>query len=164
MSLLGAVAYLSHTRLDAAVFICALQRHAAKPQIEHVRKLSKLLTWVHKHPKKLAYKRRQGAESNIRAISDAAFKTETEDGYSLRGVTYLRGAARDAFDTKTATVHAIDWVCKAQRHVCRRTFAAELLGAGDAVDQGILVSHMLYEVQHGVLTAVQARERRIARG
>ena len=27
MSLLGAIAYLSHTRVDVCVFICALQRH-----------------------------------------------------------------------------------------------------------------------------------------
>ena len=67
-------------------------------------------------------------------------------------------------DAKSATVHVIDWVCKAQRHVCRSTFAAELLVVGDAVDQGILVSHMLYEVQHGVITATQARERRSAHG
>ena len=31
MSLLGAVAYLTHTRMDVAVFICALQRHTSAP-------------------------------------------------------------------------------------------------------------------------------------
>ena len=43
MSLLGAVAYLAHTRVDAIVFICALQRHTSKPQVQHVKKLDKLL-------------------------------------------------------------------------------------------------------------------------
>ena len=33
MSLLGAVAYLSHTRLDVSVFVCALQRHLASARI-----------------------------------------------------------------------------------------------------------------------------------
>ena len=160
MSLLGAVAYLSHTRVDVAVFVCALQRHASKPSLEHVRKLNKLLSWVQKHPKKLSYRRLPSAESNLRIVSDVAFKKETEDGYSLRGVTYLRGVVHDSFDSKDAKVHVIDWVCKAQRHVCRSTFAAELLGAGDAVDQGILVCRMLYEIQYGALTATQARERR----
>ena len=110
---------MSRARVDVAVFIGALQRHASKPQIEHVRKLNKLLTWVQKHHKKLAYKRLPSAETDLMIISDAAYKKETEDGYSLRGVTYLRGAARDAFDAKNATVHVIDWVCKAQRHVCQ---------------------------------------------
>ena len=55
-SLLGAVAYLSHTRLDVNVFICALQRHGHKPQIQHVKKLNKLLSWLRKNPKKLHYK------------------------------------------------------------------------------------------------------------
>ena len=35
MSLLGAVAYLVHTRVDVVVFICALQRVASKPKVEH---------------------------------------------------------------------------------------------------------------------------------
>ena len=39
MSLLGAVAYLSHTRIDALVFISALQRHNSKPQIINVKRL-----------------------------------------------------------------------------------------------------------------------------
>ena len=37
-SLLGAIAYLSHTRLDVNVFVSALQRHGHQPQIQHVRK------------------------------------------------------------------------------------------------------------------------------
>ena len=57
MSLLGAVAYLAHTRLDVVVFICALQRHKFKPQAQHVKKLNKLLTWVKKNPRKLVYRR-----------------------------------------------------------------------------------------------------------
>ena len=50
MSLLGAVAYLAHTRLDVVVFICALQRHTSKPQVLHVRKLNKLLNWSKNTP------------------------------------------------------------------------------------------------------------------
>ena len=45
-SLLGAVAYLAHTRVDIVVFICALQRVTHKPQIQHARRLNKLLTWI----------------------------------------------------------------------------------------------------------------------
>ena len=106
----------------------------------------------------------EASPTHLRVVSDAAYKKETEDGYSLRGVTFLRGMVRDTFENTNAKVHVVDWVCKAQRHVCRSTFAAELLGAGDAVDQGILVSHMFYEIQHGALTAAQARERSLKQG
>ncbi len=53
------------------------------------------------------------------------------------------------------------WACKTQRHVARSTVAAELLSVGDSVDQGILVGQMLYEVEHGAMTATQARTRRV---
>ena len=43
MSLLGAVAYLAHTRVDALVFVSALQRHNSKPQIIRVKRLNKLV-------------------------------------------------------------------------------------------------------------------------
>ncbi len=46
----------------------------------------------------------------------------------------------------------------------RSTFAAEVLSAGDATDQGIVLSQLLYEVEHGVLTAEQARNRRTQGG
>ena len=57
MSLLGAVAYLAHTRVDALVFISALQRHNSEPQIIHVKRLNKLVGWLQANPKKLSYKR-----------------------------------------------------------------------------------------------------------
>ena len=43
----------------------------------------------------------------------------------------------------------------------RSTFSAELLAAGDAVDQGILVSHLLFELENGPVDAKQARDRRM---
>ncbi len=52
-SLLGAVAYLAHTRVGALVFFSALQRHNAKPQIIHVMRMRKLLSWLQSHPKRL---------------------------------------------------------------------------------------------------------------
>ena len=50
-SLLGAIAYANHTRLDCSVFICALQRHSAKSQVQRIRKANKLLRWMQKRPK-----------------------------------------------------------------------------------------------------------------
>ncbi len=42
-SLLGAVVYLAHTRVDTLVFVSALQGHNHAPDIQHVRRLNKLL-------------------------------------------------------------------------------------------------------------------------
>ena len=99
-------------------------------------------------------------------VSDAAYKKETDDGYSLRGALYCRGSGNTAesFAGQRNTVHIVDWACKSQRHVTRSTFSAELLAAGDAVDQGILVSHLLYEVEHGPMNAKEARDRRMEGG
>ena len=95
-------------------------------------------------------------------ISDAAYKRETEDGYSLRGALYLRAAGndRDILSGEETVVHVIDVACKSQKRVTRSTFAAELLAAGEAADQGLLTAHMLYETERGVLSAREARERR----
>ena len=118
MSLLGAVAYLSHTRIDIVVFICAGQRYAAKPQVQHVRRLKKLLTWIQRNPKKLVYKQLttksdRSSNTHLRIISDAAYNRETEDGYSLRGALYCRGSgdSAESFASQRAPVHVVDWVC-----------------------------------------------------
>ena len=55
MSLLGAVAYLSHTRADSVVCISALQRHNAKPNITHVKRFNRLLTWIQQNPLIIRY-------------------------------------------------------------------------------------------------------------
>ena len=57
-------------------------------------------------------------------------------------------------------VHVLDWTCKAQRHVTRSTFAAELFAAGDAVEQGMLVAQILHETEKGELSAGDARQLR----
>jgi hypothetical protein len=134
MSLIGAVAYLAHTRIDILVFVSALQRHTSKPQLMHLKRLNKLLTWIQRNPKKLAYKKLSGgglkAETtritHLKQISDAAFKKETEDGYSLRGAVFVRGEGllAEASVCKAGNNHVVDWVCKTQRHVARSTFAA----------------------------------------
>ena len=175
-SLLGAVAYFAHTRTDVVVFISALQRHSAKSKIEHIAKLNKLVTWIQRHPKKLHYKcfnnstasgnrqveagRKKAPDTHLRVVSDAAFKRETVDGYSLRGVLFLRcEGGQSCFNNTNTNVHVLDYICKAQRHVCRSTFAAELLGACDAADQGVLIAQMLYEISHEVLSASDARRK-----
>ena len=166
MSLLGAVAYLSHTRMDVIVFIVALQRRNHDPEIQHVRKLNKLLRWIQKVPKRLTYRRFPQQESHLRVVSDAAFKKETEKGHCLRGALYLRAPGDNATAyanwQKQVIIHVLDWVCKNQRHVTRSTCSAELLSGGDAVDHGLLLSQMLHEIPKGPMTAEEARGQRIA--
>ena len=58
------------------------------------------------------------------------------------------------------TGHLIDWACKGQKCVTRSTFSAELLAAGDATDQGILLSQVLWEIEVGPLDKKEARDRR----
>ena len=52
ISLLGALAYATLTRVDVMVFIVALQRHGHAPEVQHARKLNTLLRWVQRDPKK----------------------------------------------------------------------------------------------------------------
>ena len=108
----------------------------------------------------------KGQSTHLRIVSDAAYKRETDDGYSLRGALFCRGGGQttETFGKDNAAVHVIDWACKSQRHVTRSTFSAEPLGAGDATDQGILIAHMLTELEEGVLTAEEARRRRMSGG
>ena len=53
LSLLGAIAYVTHTRVDIMVFIVALQRHNHDPQVLHVKRLNKLLMWGPAAPKEV---------------------------------------------------------------------------------------------------------------
>ena len=85
-SLLGAVAYLAHTRVDICVFIRNLQRHSHKSHIQHVLKLNKLLKWVQHHPNKLHFKR------FTRAQWDARFRQQRVDkvGAKMRKPCFTR--------------------------------------------------------------------------
>ena len=75
MSLLGAVAYALMTRIDVAVFVCALQRVTSKPQIIHIKRLNAVLRWMQSNPRRLCFPAVAGA-SHLRCVGDAAFKKE----------------------------------------------------------------------------------------
>ena len=134
LPLLGAVANLSHTRVDLMVFVVALQRRNHSPEVQHVRKLNKLLRWLQRRPNKLTYKRMPGEQwggAHLRVISDAAFKKDADSGHCLRGALFVLAPGNKQADFapegKNTVVHAIDHISKAQRHVTRNTSAAELL-------------------------------------
>ena len=139
-----------------------------------MRRLNKLMRWVQRHPKRLKYNRLVGGgrtaeagvgPTHLKIVSDAAFKKETEKGHCLRGALFLRAPGNDSDSFckvgSDITVHVFDWTCKKQRHVTRGTFAAELFSAGDAVDQGLLLSQLLHEISYGAAMATEARQQRI---
>ena len=136
----------THTRVDACVFIRALQRHNTNPLIIHVKRPNKLTRWLQRNPKKLLFARfpadgkdspetKRGStavHSHLRNIGDAAFKREGASGHCLRGALYVRcpGTSDKSF-LDSGVGHILECDCKGKRHVFRSTFAAELLSAGD---------------------------------
>ncbi len=78
--------------------------------------------------------------THLRVISDAASMREGDSGHRLRGALFARAPGIDDEDyKKSAPVHILERSCKGQRRVARSTLSAELLSAGDAVDQGLLL-------------------------
>ena len=169
MSLLGAVAYALMTRVDIAVFACALQRVTHKPQVIHVKRLNAVLRWMQANPKRIWFRRMAG-ETHLRCVGDAAFRKEETEGRSLRGALFLRAVSgrelpeTTAIYTSTSPVHLIDAVCKSQRHVTRSTFSSELLSACDTVDHGMLLALTVHELTAGVQSCVQSKTLRESGG
>ena len=160
MSLLGSVAYTSHTRPDVSTFITALQRKCKKPQIIHCKRLNALVKWLQTNPTALIYKYLTNSGNfHLRIYSDAAFKKEETTGHSTRGAVYALCPTKDEFTT-TTKVCLIDFITKQQRRVTRSTFVAELLAACDAVDRGIILSQMLHEICTGNNSVSIARQLR----
>ena len=88
MGLLGAVAYALMTRIDVAVFACAMQRVTHKPKISYAKRLKAVLRWMQTKIRRLILRPATGP-SHLRCVGDAAFKQE-EAGHSLRGALFLR--------------------------------------------------------------------------
>ena len=159
MSLLGAVAFAALTRVDAAVFIVGLQRHSHAPDVHHVKRLNVLTRWMQANPRKLKYCRLDiSIGQHMKIIADSSFKKEEEKGHSLRGVLLCR--CEGLCFTKGGKVHLLDFATKALRFVTRSTFSAELLGACDSFDLGLMILFILNEIQTGVPTKADARKLR----
>ena len=96
MSLLGAVAYATLTRLDAAVYVVALQRRLRQSKIIHVKRLNAVVRWLKRTPKEIVYKQFPPGPTALLMISDSAFKKEEESGHALKGALYVRVPASAA--------------------------------------------------------------------
>jgi len=157
-SLLGAVAFTGLSRLDVLVFIVALQRYSHAPQVIHVKRLNVLVRWMQANPKKLCYRRFKQSKQHLKIIADSSFKKEEEKGHSLRGLLIVR-CDGDCF-AEGGTVHVLDFATKALRFVTRSTFSAELMGACDSFDHGLLLLFILNELAVGVPSKTDARQMR----
>ncbi len=133
-----------------------------------MKRLNALTKWIQANPKRLVCNpvtvlgnRQVDTGVHQRVFSDSAFKKEEQTGHCMRGAAYLLcpGDHDDAFKG-TASCHLLDFISRQQRKVVRATFSAELMGACDAVDKGILLSQMLHEIYTGDCTVAGARQRR----
>ena len=143
LSLLGALSWLIQTRLDIAVYVCALQRKAKAPAIEHAKRCNKVLKWVRRKNAAITYKHMQGP-CRILAISDSAFRKECNAGLAMRGA--IIGISSDAANSLSGFLHIVEFYARKQRRVCRSTYSAELNAASDAYEFAKLVAMTLAEV------------------
>ena len=154
-SLLGAVAYLYLTRMDALVFIVACQRFGHQPKRIHVKRLNVIVRWIKRNPRKLWCKPFGTLETHLRIVSDASFKKEEDKdkGHGLRGSTYLRACGNSLTSfSADSTVHILEFLTKALRHVTRSTFSSELHALCDTADLGILLALLFHEIHSGPVT------------
>ena len=158
LSLLMTIAYSLITRPDIAVFVTALQRESHKALYVHVTRINTLLKWAQANPRKITYPVMRDYPDALVQISDSSYRAKAEDGLLVRGLVSVRACLKDIdAGCKQTECHMIDFVSKAQRHVTRSTFSAELFAATDATDSGLLHTIVLHELKHGVLSSDDAR-------
>ena len=160
MSLLGAAAFAMLTRLDAAVYIVALQRFTTQGKVIHIKRLNTIVRWMQSTPVVITY-RKIPPDCMVKIIADSAFKNEDGDkGHALKGALFLRGVTSEKVWETNAVVHVLDYYCRTQRHVTRSTFGAELFSACDAIDHGMLLATILHQIATGVCDVSVARNLR----
>ena len=158
LTLLGAVAWLSQTRLDVLVYISSLQRVSKKPTTLALKRLNRLVRYIQKHPHPLRY-RRLLLPVKLCLIGDSAFRAPTgaEDGAMvMRGFLVALGH----YDEKSTTwfLQILEYLCGRQKHVCRGVWSAELLNLCDLWDMGLIIAGFLEEVKLGSMSAADLRK------
>jgi Reverse transcriptase (RNA-dependent DNA polymerase) len=143
LSLLGGLSWTVQTRMDIAVFICALQRAAKTPLGEHAGRCNKVLKWARKHPYFLTYKKMRG-EATVLTISDSAFRKEDARGLAMRGS--ITGLAPFQEETPGSILHVILFWASKQRRVTRSTFSSELNSLVDSIDFAKQLAMLMAEI------------------
>ena len=142
-SLLGALSWLTQTRMDVCIYVCALQRAAKQARVEHALRLNKVAKWVRRKASRLIYKV-LGNPVRIQVISDAAFRKEDSAGLAIRGAVIA--IVQSIIGSPGGLLHVLEWYSRKQRRVTRSTYSAELNALADAVDFGKLMAMTLSEV------------------
>ncbi len=159
LSLLGGLSWLVQTRLDIAVFICALQRSAKKPRGEHAMRINRVLKWAKKYPYFLTY-RQICIACAVLAVSDSAFRKEDDRGLAMRGC--VAGIAPYQEETPGNLLHIIMFWASKQRRVTRSTFSAELNSLVDAIEFAKQLAMLMAEIispQASAVALIRLEER-----
>lgn len=138
-SLLGALSWLTQTRLDICVYVVALQRAAKSPSAEHAIRLNRVAKWVKRKDSCLVFCVLLNP-IRIVAISDSAFRKEDAVGLAIRGAIIALVDALFGADALGGAVHVLEFYSRKQRRVTRSTFSAELNALSDAIDIGRLIA------------------------
>ena len=154
MSLLGGVAWTVQTRMDAAVFVAALQRRLKSPRVQDVLNLNRVLKYLKLKPLELRYKKIKSPWRMI-VVSDSAFKSEEQDcSLAIRsGINAL--TSREGIDEGTNDLQVIEFVTKKQSKVCRSAYAAELHSCLDLLVTSCVINAALSEILTGSKSSSQ---------
>jgi hypothetical protein len=143
LSLLGGMSWTTQTRMDCAVFICALQRAAKAPLVEHATRLNQVVKFAKRRPAFLTYVMMESPCCTL-AVSDSAFRKEDLRGLAMRGA--ILGIGQLSISSPGGYVHVIEFYARKQRRVTRSTFSAELNGLSDAMEFARLLAMTLAEI------------------
>jgi hypothetical protein len=156
LTVLGGLSWLIQTRMDIAVYVCALQRVSKAPLVVHYIRLNRLVKWVKRKPTGLTFHKLR-TPLKVIAISDSAFRKEDSSGLAMRGAI-IAIAEASSNQTPGGKLHVIDFYSRKQRRVTRSTFAAELQALADAVEMARLFAMALAECVVPQITSRQIIE------
>lgn len=94
MSLLGGLSWLTQTRPDICVYVCAMRRVAAKPQVEHLIRMNRVLKWCKRKQCHLHFAV-LSRPFRVVTVSDSAFKKEEDTGHAMRGAMILLSSDKE---------------------------------------------------------------------
>ena len=169
-TLLGPLAWLLQTRIDVAVYVAMLQRHCKAPKAEHLRKMNRLLRYIHRNPQGLTYEQLP-VLCRLILVGDSAFQapaTEAEATDPLAMCSYIidlvherpgAGGGRNAHQGGKFKLHMLEWKCGKRKHVCRGVWSSKLHNQRDMVEYGTIISAFLEEVFSGPGSAEELRRK-----
>eukprot|EP00971_Amphidinium_carterae_P303463 6029995-Amphidinium_carterae.1 len=160
-SLLGGVAWLKQTRPDICVMVHALQRVAHNPSKEDAIKLNSVLKYAKRKPLGLRYPKLPEGQMKLHLFSDATYKVQPEctSGLSVRGSCLaLMSTQAEGKEHLAGHCHLLKFQSVKQKRVTRSTYAAELNGLADSLEQAVATRTSLIELLDIGLQKAQCTE------